>query len=709
MRTKRLLIGLFFLILTVFGVYFYNLNSEYLIYFWLLQLIFIEYNTKNQPTFKVLFEIDEILLRTNNKNDLFNRLVKLIYSEFNVSTCWIGVLKNGEITPTFICGNGQEYLKRTRINSTLVFENNPILPKKELNKYKWKKSHFEHLILDLNLEILLVIHSNDINQHHYNILKTIATKVKFFFKRHSEKRLYYSLFEKSEYAIFITDINNNIIDVNKKFEHVTGYSKNEVINKNPRILNSGVHEKEFYKKLWSQVNRIGYWNGKIYNRKKNGELFIENVSISNIYDEDGEIINRFAVFCDITNEEILINQQYIHNTTKLYNKLYIDANFKKITNNHKLVCFIYIDVYEPKFKLGYKNEYDLLLLICERLTSTHKEDIICYLESFNFLLISPIKNINTIDLICKRLINILSQTYYINNLDLILKISLNIGVSIFNKDGVEVNELLDKAIFSSSKGSTNSYSLFNNEVFLETQKNIKINLALQKAIENNELRVVYHPVLNVKTNKIHALKAELTWKTNLDNYDFLNSANELGLILKFEDFLFSNIFTDIQKFKKFIPDIKVYIPQLHKHINFHCIYQYNKDYNFIYIYIDHWVNDIEFEELSKTIINLNIGLIFDAINTGNGNKIFLKKGYGNKIRINKKITKDINLLKDNLIIAESIIKLAGNLNIETLADEVSSSEEYDILKEIGCDFIAGSYISNPLSNKEVIDFFNKFI
>lgn len=709
MHTKRLLIGLFFLILTVFGVYFYNLNAEYLIYFWLLQLIFIEYSTKNQPNFKVLFEIDEILLRTNNKEDLFNGLVKLICSELKVSTCWIGFLRNGEIIPTFIYGNGREYLKRTRINSTLVFENNPVLPKKELNKYKWKKTHFEHLILDSNLEILLVINSNDINQHHYNILKTIATKVKLFFKKHSEKRLYYSLFKKSEYAIFITDVNNNIIDVNKKFEHVTGYSKNEVINKNPRILNSGVHEKDFYKKLWSQVNQIGYWRGKIYNRKKNGELFIESVTISNIYDEDGEIINRYAIFCDITDEENLINQQYIHNPTKLYNKLYIDTNFKKITNNHKLVCFIYIDVHEPKFKLGYKSEYDLLLLIRDRLTSTHKEDITCYLESFNFLLISPIKNINNIDLICKRLINILSQTYHINNLDLILKVSLNIGISIFNKDGVEVNELLDKAIFASSKGSTNSYSFFNNEIFLETQKNIKINHALQNAIENKELQVVYHPVLNIKTNKIHALKAELKWKTNLDSYDFLSIANELGLILKFEDFLFSNIFTDIQKFKKFIPNIKVYIPQVHKHINFHCIYQYVKDYNFICIYIDHCIDDIGFEELLKTIIDLNIGLIFDAINTGNGNKMFLKKGYNGKMRISKKITKDINTLKDNLIITESIIKLANNLNVKTLADEVSSSEEYDTLKDLGCDFIAGSYISSPLSNKEVIDFFNKFI
>jgi PAS domain S-box-containing protein len=113
----------------------------------------------------------------------------------------------------------------------------------------------------------------------------------------------------SDSAILITDADNQIITVNKPFTRITGYELHEVIGRNPNILSSGRHDKAFYEKMWHSLNTTGHWQGKLWNRRKNGQEYLESLSISLIYDDNGEVFRHVAMFSGIAAD--LDPEQYL--------------------------------------------------------------------------------------------------------------------------------------------------------------------------------------------------------------------------------------------------------------------------------------------------------------------------------------------------------------------------------------------------------------
>lgn len=108
------------------------------------------------------------------------------------------------------------------------------------------------------------------------------------------------VFSDAQEGIIITDAGGTIIDVNPTFCAITGYSRDEVIGQNPRMLQSGRQAPEFYAAMWQALRETGHWKGEIWNRKKNGELYAELISISALRDENGKAINYVGLFLDVT-------------------------------------------------------------------------------------------------------------------------------------------------------------------------------------------------------------------------------------------------------------------------------------------------------------------------------------------------------------------------------------------------------------------------
>ncbi|WP_240371209.1 PAS domain-containing protein [Anoxybacteroides rupiense] len=108
-------------------------------------------------------------------------------------------------------------------------------------------------------------------------------------------------------GLIITDEKGKIVFVNPAFEMVTGYVAEEVIGENPNILQSGVHNKEFYESMWNEIIHRGFWEGEIWNKRKNGELFVEWLKIHSIKDSEGAITNYVAIFSDITERKKILS------------------------------------------------------------------------------------------------------------------------------------------------------------------------------------------------------------------------------------------------------------------------------------------------------------------------------------------------------------------------------------------------------------------
>lgn len=175
-------------------------------------------------------------------------------------------------------------------------------------------------------------------------------------------RLAASVFTNTREGILITDPDATIIDVNEAFCEITGYRRKEVLGTNPRFLASGIHDEGFYRAMWRSVVEDGYWNGEVWNRRKNGELFAELLTISAVRDEAGTTTQYLGLFTDITvfkrHESELEHNAHFDALTNLPNRLLLADRMQQsmaqaLRRGQKLaVIFIDID--------GFKSVNDLL-------------------------------------------------------------------------------------------------------------------------------------------------------------------------------------------------------------------------------------------------------------------------------------------------------------------------------------------------------------
>lgn len=210
-----------------------------------------------------------------------------------------------------------------------------------------------------------------------------------------------TIFESSSEAMIVTDADNRIITVNPSFVAQTGYSIEEVVGKNPRLLNSGKHPPAFYQEMWRTLSRTGRWSGEVWNKRKDGELFAESLSINVIFNEDGSRRLHVAVFSDITEKKqasdlIWRHANFDHLTLLPNRRLFLDRlaqGIKLAQRNGKPLAVLFIDL--DRFKavndtFGHAVGDRLLLVVAERISQCVREmDTVARLGGDEFTVILP--------------------------------------------------------------------------------------------------------------------------------------------------------------------------------------------------------------------------------------------------------------------------------------------------------------------------------
>jgi len=681
-----------------------------------LSLITIKNNITKH---KLQFSIYKLLLEARDRDYLFEGICKYITSYRNFSTCWIGFIdRQGLIKPEFSHGPGIKFLHTININmkNGLDYLNSDNLKPKfihSLMKFNYKDFHYQPITIGNRIIGLFVVYSNNISNDDRILLDKIILDLNEYMKKHKSFRIYRKLFEKNTNAIVITDECNNIVKVNAEFTNITGYTIDDVFGKNPKILSAGKHDKLFYNKMWESIELNGFWRGEIINKRKNGEEYYQHLLITNIYDEGGQVINRVANFYDVSSikeKERQIDILTFHNPkTLLYNINYLNINYENIIKEDNNVAFCIIKINKFKISLGYETQNKLIKQITLRLKSNIRNgDILIHLDSDDFLIIITEKNINDINILCERLIKTSTFNYSLND-ELLVNISINIGIAIYKINGVSLEEILEKAEIAANKSkliSLNSFMFYDHEMQIDLEDNVILMATeLKNSIENKTLGVLYNPILDLNTNEVFALETMLYCDSpllgRLFQNDFLQIANELGLIDSFEEFLFNEIFHDIINFKQFIPNIKIHIrlSNIKKFINY-ILNHSNSQPDFISLVVN------EQTPLINEICALGIDLIINDFDIIKNNSLSLQHLPISNMYITEQYADTSN---DNIIKCKTIINLAHDLKIKTIATGVTTKSEFEMLKNIHCDFIQGEYISQPLEKKELFEFFNNFI
>ncbi|MCX6074868.1 MAG: PAS domain S-box protein [Campylobacterales bacterium] len=285
-----------------------------------------------------------------------------------------------------------------------------------------------------------------------------------------------SVFTSTHEGIIITDTDNNIIDVNGAFTTITGYSYSDVLGKNPRIFQSGRNDEEFYAQLWMSLENDGVWKGELWNRKKNGEEYVENTTISIVYNDKKAVQNYISIFTDITQQKRQ-HQELEHHAhydvlTNLPNRMLFADRMKQAivqtTRNNKLIAVAYIDI--DGFKAvndtyGHTIGDKLLILLAKKMTMLLREsDTVSRVGGDEFIaLFVDIQNEETITPFLNRLIETLAEPIRIDTFP--INVSASIGVTFYpQKNKLEIDQIIrqaDQAMYRAKMSGKNQHVIFN--------------------------------------------------------------------------------------------------------------------------------------------------------------------------------------------------------------------------------------------------------
>lgn len=287
-------------------------------------------------------------------------------------------------------------------------------------------------------------------------------------------RLAATIFEHSSEAMLITDADNNIINVNPAFTQITGFSVEEVIGMNPRMLSSGRQDPVFYRDMWRSLSKIGYWQGEVWNRRKNGEVFIEWLTINLVFNEEGKVTHHLAFFSDITEkkqaDELIWNHANFDHLTQLPNRrLFRDrlAQEIRMADRAKLgMALLFIDL--DRFKevndtLGHDAGDALLVEAARRISSCVREsDTVARLGGDEFtVILSRVTDESHVERVAQNIIHTLARPY--EQLGDDITSSASIGITFYPTDGADAGSLVknaDQAMYLSKNKGRNCHSHF---------------------------------------------------------------------------------------------------------------------------------------------------------------------------------------------------------------------------------------------------------
>ncbi len=327
-------------------------------------------------------------------------------------------------------------------------------------------------------------------------------------------------------AIMVTDVDKNIIRVNPAFEHITGYSAQDVLGKNPRLLQSGLQEEGFYQDLWAELNNSGHWTGEFTNRTAQGELYTALATISSITDDNGLLQGYVGIQSDVTalrdTQAQAIKLANFDSLTGLPNRNLLNDRLEQLLcmskrhSHHFAVLFIDLDHFkEVNDSLGHTVGDELLIKINKRLqVSLRATDTIARLGGDDFVVLLPETGKKAALEVAKKLVKDLHRPMNLTGAQGYIP-SLSVGVALFPDHANDTKTLLkfaDTAMNQAKASGRNQFILFGQNMGRELDEQFKLRTELPLAIQSGELRTFLQPKFDLNTRRVIGAEALVRWQ-----------------------------------------------------------------------------------------------------------------------------------------------------------------------------------------------------
>ncbi len=590
--------------------------------------------------------------------------------------------------------------------------------------------------------LLLNNKAMNVDNDRQQLMDTLINRAASELERYqAEKQLQLAsrIFTESHEGISIVNKQGLIIDVNPAFCKMTGYCRQELLGKNPRILKSGLQSAEFYKDMWGALEQNGFWQGEFWNRKKNGELYAEHKTITRLMDDDGLGVIYVGLGSDITKhkqqESVLEQMAYYDVLTKLPNRvLFADRIVQAMAHSKRdksllAVCFLDLDHFKPvNDTYGHQIGDQVLIEVARRITSAiREEDTASRLSGDEFaLLLGDLESIDQCHNIMRRLHDLLAETYHID--DLTITLSASSGVTLYPQDSSDPDTLLrhaDSAMYQSKLKGRNCYYFYDADRDQQIRLHHERLNKIAEAFQDKQFCLYYQPKINMQSGQVFGVEALIRWihpqQGVISPLEFLPYLDGTELEIELGNWVIEQAWRQLVQWQEhgLFLEVSVNISSRHLQWPGFCIHvdnvlaaqpQTQSQYLQLEILESSALGDVQLirEVIKKCRDDLGVSVALDDFGTGYSSLTHLRRLPVNVIKIDQSFVRDMLDDENDYAIIEGVVGLAKVFKRDVVAEGVETIEHGLKLMQMGCMNAQGYVIARPMPEDEFLSWIKNY-
>jgi len=542
-----------------------------------------------------------------------------------------------------------------------------------------------------------------------------------------ELRLSAAVVDSTQDGVVIAGLDGRILAVNRAYSEITGYAEPEILGKKPGILSSGRHDAAFYQAMWASIIETGHWQGELWNRRKNGEIFPEWLSISTVRDDQGAASHYVGVFTDISqikrSEAELEHLAHYDPLTGLPNRLLLYSRLQHAIdtaqrNGHQLALLMLdLDHFKDvNDSFGHPVGDELLTQVAERLRSRLRSaDTLARLGGDEFtVLLEGIVRLDDVARVAAEIIAVFDHGWSVAN-GTEVRIGTSVGISLYPSHGQSAADLLqqaDTALYLAKAEGRGCFRYFSDHLTTAVRDRIAMEAGLRRALEHDELRVFFQPQLDAKTGRIIGAEALVRWQDPVEGLippaRFIPVAEQTGLIGALGAWVLR------ETCRQGVRWIQAGFPPLSLAVNLSAN-------QFVHGDIVDTVSQVLAEtgfpaarlelEITESVLMtrqdeaierlgrlraLGVRLAIDDFGTGYSSLAYLKRFPLDVLKIDKSFVDGLPHDQYDAGISRAVVAIGHSLGFKVLAEGVEKAEQLEFLCALGCDMYQGYFASRPV-------------
>lgn len=579
----------------------------------------------------------------------------------------------------------------------------------------------------------LEVHNHIVRDEKGWALRLIGADFDVTERKETEERLLLTeiVFDHSPVAIMISDADNRIISVNQSFVRITGYSKSEVLGRDPKLLSSELHDAAFFSRMWASLESSDFWEGEIWDRRKSGEIYPKWMTVNVVRDrEEPSRIHYVSIFSDITERKQA--EEHIHHLahhdplTSLPNRMALEARLEQslaeADRNQRSVAVMFLDL--DRFKtindsLGHHVGDLLLIEVARRLRHTvRSSDTVARLGGDEFVVVLPALDVPGLAAsVAGSILEALGQPYLIG--EHTVHCTPSIGVSIYPQDGGDVDAVMkyaDTAMYHAKELGRNSFQFFSAEMNQTAMKRLEVEQQLRDALKSDQFVLHYQPRFD-RNGGITGIEALIRW--NRPGYglqlpgDFIAIAEESDLIIRLGDWVLTTATRQLRAWLdagRSPPPVAVNLSvrqlrltdlpmKIANAVDAAALPTHLLEFELTESMA--MENPERAAKLLGELRGMGSRLAIDDFGTGHSSLSYLKSLPFDYLKIDRSFVAGIAHDLSDFAIVRGTIALAHSLGLSVVAEGVETLEQHTLLKSVGCDEFQGFYLSRPLPLNEL--------